>query len=69
MIGDFNDSPDRDSLSPLLAEGSDLKDASQIESFDFAGRPGTWGNGEAKDKIDYILVSPAQFQIARGGGI
>ncbi|WP_415640192.1 endonuclease/exonuclease/phosphatase family protein [Paenibacillus taichungensis] len=69
VMGDLNDSPDRDPLSPLLAEGSDLKDASEIEGFDFAGRPGTWGNGEAKDKIDYILMSPALFQIARGGGI
>lgn len=69
VMGDLNDSPDRDPLSPLLAEGSDLKDASEIEGFDFSGRPGTWGNGEAKDKIDYILMSPALFQIARGGGI
>ncbi|MDR6781145.1 endonuclease/exonuclease/phosphatase family metal-dependent hydrolase [Paenibacillus peoriae] len=69
VMGDLNDSPDRDTLSPLLREGSDLKDASEIEGFDFAGRPGTWGDGEAKDKIDYILMSPALFQLARGGGI
>ncbi|WP_289355566.1 endonuclease/exonuclease/phosphatase family protein [Paenibacillus sp. S-12] len=69
VMGDLNDSPDSDSLAPLLRDGSDLKDASEIEGFDFAGRPGTWGDGEAKDKIDYILMSPALFQLARGGGI
>ncbi|WP_025675600.1 endonuclease/exonuclease/phosphatase family protein [Paenibacillus polymyxa] len=69
VMGDLNDTPDSDPLAPLLRDGSDLKDASEIEGFDFAGRPGTWGDGDAKDKIDYILMSPALFRLARGGGI
>ncbi|MMZ63643.1 Endonuclease/Exonuclease/phosphatase family protein [compost metagenome] len=69
VMGDLNDTPDSDPLAPLLQDGSDLKDASEIEGFDFAGRPGTWGDGDAKDKIDYILMSPALFRLARGGGI
>ncbi|CCC86186.1 endonuclease/exonuclease/phosphatase (plasmid) [Paenibacillus polymyxa M1] len=69
VMGDLNDTPDSDPLAPLLRDGSDLKDASEIEGFDFAGRPGTWGDGDAKDKIDYILMSPSLFRLARGGGI
>ncbi|MDY7991041.1 hypothetical protein UY286_20545 [Paenibacillus polymyxa] len=48
IMGDLNDSPGRDTLSPLLGEGSDLKDASEVEGFNFAGRPGTWGDGTAQ---------------------
>lgn len=69
ILGDLNDSPDRDPLSPLLGAGSDLRDVSEIAGFDFAGRPGTFGNGTAGDKIDYILLSPALFALARAGGI
>lgn len=69
IVGDLNDSPDRDPLSPLLGGGSDLKDASEVPGFDNGGRPGTYGNGNASDKIDYILMSPALFALARGGAI
>lgn len=48
VMGDLNDGPDRDTLSPLLGEGSDLTDTSEIEGLDFAGRPGNWGIGTAK---------------------
>lgn len=69
IMGDLNDSPDRAPLAPLLREGSDLADASEIEGFDSGGRPGTWRNGEARNKIDYILMSPALCKLARGGAI
>ncbi|MEN2786183.1 endonuclease/exonuclease/phosphatase family protein [Sphingomonas qilianensis] len=69
ILGDLNDSPGRDPLSPLLGEGSDLRDVSEVAGFDNAGRPGTFGNCTASDKIDYILMSPALFALAHGGGI
>lgn len=69
IMGDLNDSPDRDPLSPLLGDGSDLRDVSAVAGFIDGGRPGTYGNCTAKDKIDYILMSPALFALASSGGI
>lgn len=69
ILGDFNDSPGNDPLSPLLANGSDLRDVTQVAGFEDGGRPGTYGNCTASNKIDYILMSPALFALARGGGI
>lgn len=69
IAGDFNDSPDSDPLSPLLGDGSDLKDISEVAGFDWAGRQGTYGNATANDKIDYILLSPKLFAKATGGGV
>ncbi|MET1168054.1 MULTISPECIES: hypothetical protein [Bacillales] len=45
VMGDLNDGPDRDTLSPLLGEGSDLTDKSEIEGLDFcwpASKMGHW---------------------------
>jgi endonuclease/exonuclease/phosphatase family metal-dependent hydrolase len=69
IVGDFNDSPDRPPLQPLLGEGSDLRDISTHPDFDHGGFPGTFGSSGARDKIDYILLSPALFAKARRGGI
>lgn len=69
VVGDLNDSPTSDPLSPLLANSSSLRDISDHPAFDFAGRPGTYGNGTASDKIDYVLLSPDLFDRARGGAI
>jgi endonuclease/exonuclease/phosphatase family metal-dependent hydrolase len=66
VIGDLNDTPPSDPLSPLIG-GSDLKDISDFDEFDDGGRPGTFGNGTAANKIDYILLSPALFQKVTGG--
>jgi endonuclease/exonuclease/phosphatase family metal-dependent hydrolase len=68
VVGDFNDTPDSDPLSPLL-QGTDLKDISGHPNFDNGGRPGTFRNGTASNKIDYILLSPALFAKATGGQI
>jgi endonuclease/exonuclease/phosphatase family metal-dependent hydrolase len=68
VIGDFNDTPDSDPLSPLFHQ-TGLKDISELEGFEDGGRPGTFKNGTASNKIDYILLSPALFEKARGGGI
>lgn len=70
VLGDFNDVPDSDELSPLLT-GTDLKDISQHPSFDtgeFAGK-GTFGLGNDNDKIDYLLLSPALFNRVTSCGL
>ena len=68
VIGDLNDTPDSDPLRPLV-HGTDLKDISALSGFDDGGRPGTFKNGTASNKIDYILLSPALFSKATRGGI
>lgn len=69
VVGDFNDTPDGDPLSPLLSNGSDLKDIFDHPKFQGDGRPGTYGNGTKSLKIDYILLSPALFQLVTGAGV
>jgi endonuclease/exonuclease/phosphatase family metal-dependent hydrolase len=60
VLGDLNDTPDSDPLAPLLVD-TDLADVSTHASFVGDGRPGTFANGTAANKIDYILLSPALF--------
>jgi endonuclease/exonuclease/phosphatase family metal-dependent hydrolase len=69
IAGDLNDTPDSDPLRPLLGQGSDLKDISDHPRFDDGGRPGTYGNCTAGNKIDYLLLSPALFAKVKAGGI
>ena len=68
VVGDFNDFPESPPLAPLLAQ-TDLRDISTHANFDNGGRIGTYGNGTARDKIDYILLSPALWPHVRSGGI
>jgi endonuclease/exonuclease/phosphatase family metal-dependent hydrolase len=68
VLGDFNDTPASAPLAPLLAQ-TDLKDVFELGNFDNGGRPGTFGGSTAANKIDYILMSPALFATATGGGI
>ncbi|MFM9940040.1 MAG: endonuclease/exonuclease/phosphatase family protein [Hyphomicrobiaceae bacterium] len=68
VMGDLNDTPDSQALAPLLRE-TDLKDAAEHPNFDDGGRPGTYGNCTAREKIDYLLLSPALFERMEGGGI
>ncbi len=68
IIGDLNDTPDSDALAPLLRE-TDLRDASEHPTFQHDGRPGTFKDGHAREKIDYILLSPALFGRMSQGGI
>lgn len=70
VLGDFNDTPDSPPLQPLLAE-TDLKDISEHPSFDtgpFKGK-GTFGPGTDRNKIDYLLLSPALFARVAAGGL
>lgn len=69
VMGDFNDSPDRDPLQPLLAQGSTLRDVSAYGGFDDGGRLGTHGNCTAGSKIDYILLSSPLFAAIGSAGI
>ena len=68
VVGDLNDTPGSDPLSPLIQQ-TDLKDISTHPNFDDGGRPGTFGNSTEANKIDYILLSPALFARATGGQI
>ena len=68
VLGDFNDTPASAPLAPLLS-GTDLRDISMHPDFDDGGRPGTFGNMTASSRIDYLLLSPALFKKATGGGI
>ncbi|AGA31191.1 endonuclease/exonuclease/phosphatase family protein [Singulisphaera acidiphila] len=69
IMGDFNDTPTSDPLSPLLGAGSDLRDITNHPSFVGDGRPGTFANGTASNKIDYLLFSPELFAKVTSGGI
>lgn len=63
VLGDLNDTPDSEPLQELLAN-TDLKDVSLHPKFDtgpFKGK-GTFGNGSDKNKIDYLLLSPALYK-------
>jgi len=68
VLGDLNDTPDSAPLAPLLQE-TDLLDISVHPGFDDGGRPGTYGYCTARNKLDYVLLSPALFAAATGGGI
>ncbi|MBU2669006.1 endonuclease/exonuclease/phosphatase family protein [Actinoplanes bogorensis] len=68
VVGDLNDTPDSAPLAPLLT-GTDLRDISAHPGFDDDGRPGTYGYCTARNKLDYVLLSPALFARATGGGI
>jgi endonuclease/exonuclease/phosphatase family metal-dependent hydrolase len=69
IVGDFNDTPESDSLTPLLSDGSDLQDIFKHPNFQSDGRPGTFANGTKSNKIDYILLSPALWGQVTAGGV
>lgn len=69
VVGDLNDTPDRDPLRPLLAEDSNLVDIMHHPHFLGDAREGTYGNGTKDQKIDYILISPQLANRVRSGGI
>ncbi|MBI5851056.1 MAG: endonuclease/exonuclease/phosphatase family protein [Planctomycetes bacterium] len=68
VLGDFNDTPDRPTLAPLLGAASPLHDVSTLAGFDDGGRPGTHGNCTASGRFDYILLSNALFEAAGAAG-
>ena len=58
-------------LSKLAYSPSDttLRDVSSHLNYQSDGRPGTFANGTASNKIDYILLSPALFDKVTSGGV
>lgn len=68
VVGDLNDTPQSQPLAPLI-QATDLKDVFEHPLFDDGGYPGTYGLCNAKNKIDYILLSPALWQRVQGGGV
>lgn len=56
VAGDLNDHPEGGSLGALL-DGTDLKDAMSLPVYQ--GFPGTYNHANARDKLDYLLLSPA----------
>jgi len=68
VLGDFNDTPESEPLAPLL-QTSDLKDVSEHAAYVSDGRAGTFGNGTASNKIDYILLSPTLFNRVQRAGV
>jgi endonuclease/exonuclease/phosphatase family metal-dependent hydrolase len=69
VVGDLNDTPSSSPLQPLAGNGSNLVDIMTHNKFVVDGRPGTHGNGNAGDKIDYILMSPQLANVVQQGGI
>lgn len=69
IAGDLNDTPESEPLKPLLSNDSDLRDIFSHPSFIGDGRAGTYANGTASNKIDYLLFSPALFDCINAGGI
>jgi endonuclease/exonuclease/phosphatase family metal-dependent hydrolase len=67
LIGDLNDTPDSAPLAPLRQ--CTLKDAFTHPSFDDGGFPGTFGLGNAGNKIDYLFLSPKLFDKVQRGGV
>jgi endonuclease/exonuclease/phosphatase family metal-dependent hydrolase len=68
VVGDLNDTPESEPLRPLLT-GTNLRDIATHPGFDDGGRPGTYGYCTARNKLDYVLLSPALWAVTSGGGI
>lgn len=76
VLGDLNDTPDSDELSNLLnrSDLQEVTDHPNFTEFEFRANNGNRGigthsTGNDKNKIDYLLLSPALFQKVQLGGI
>ena len=65
VVGDLNDSPGSPSLAPLFGAG--LEDVSGHPAYDPGPRSGTFRGGNERDKLDYVLLSPALHARVTGG--
>lgn len=68
VVGDLNDTPDSDALAALTS-GDILRDAFDHSEFDDGGFKGTYGSCTARNKIDYLLLSPSLFGKVSAGGV
>lgn len=69
IMGDLNDTPTSDPLSPLLGNDSSLTDIMKLDEFESDGRAGTHGNGTPTSKLDYILLSPKLVKLVERAGV
>jgi endonuclease/exonuclease/phosphatase family metal-dependent hydrolase len=69
IVGDLNDAPNDAPLQPLLNPAVGLTDIFRHPAFVPDSRPGTYGNGTANDKLDYVLLSPALSALVTAGGV
>ena len=69
VIGDLNDTPATATRSRRCSAAPTSSDIEPHAEFDSDGRPGTFGNGTASNKIDYILLSPALRERAGASGL
>jgi endonuclease/exonuclease/phosphatase family metal-dependent hydrolase len=69
VAGDLNETPDQVPMDPLIRQGSTLTDVMVHPNFVGDGRPGTFANGTASNKLDYILMSPALSAAVTSCGI
>jgi len=69
VVGDLNEIPENDPLTPLLRQGSTLKDISSHSAYDGGGRKGTHGNCGPSAKLDYILLSPELYAMVVAAGV
>lgn len=67
VLGDLNDTPASAPLAPLMS--TDLREIAEHPLFTTDGRLGTYGNGTAGQKIDYVLLSPKLWAKVTGGAI
>jgi len=68
LVGDLNNPPEASPLAPLLGQGGP-RDIQEHPRFRGDGRSGTWKNGTARQRLDYILLSPALWGAVTAGGI
>jgi len=69
IVGDLNDTPGSPPMQPLLGNELGLTDIMTHVKFVGDGRVGTYGDGYANNKIDYILMSPKLANKIIAGGI
>lgn len=69
LCGDLNEIPSGSPLDPLIRQGSTLIDIMSHPKFAGDGYPGTFGEGNKDNKIDYILMSPKLAAKVITGGI
>jgi endonuclease/exonuclease/phosphatase family metal-dependent hydrolase len=66
MGGDLNDTPDSDPISHIFAGG--FKDVSDHPDYP-TDRPGTFGTGLTRNKLDYLIMSPQLRGLLAATGI
>ncbi len=71
VVGDLNKPPPPRfaSLEPLLGDESTLVDSATLPGYRPGPRPGTFQSCGERNRLDYILLSPALAERVTGGGV